>query len=185
MGSEVGSSGELGDRGLESSNISTASTSGAGSVLASRQSVAVRNTPCASEAVTQSGTRRLSVTSRPNPLEVAGLRGAREFMLAGLVTPSCESVRSRNWVHVQPRSRNGLRKTATQPAPPRCAQCCEGTLRERQPGHWRERAVTRLSPIPWTCASFVPETPDLAPRFPSCCSMVRRGSPVRVRKRAL
>jgi hypothetical protein len=61
----------------------------------------------------------------------------------------------------------------------------EGTLREQQPGHARPRAVMPLPTIPPACGIFVPATSRRCPRLPPRCSMVRRGSPVRVRKRAL
>jgi hypothetical protein len=60
----------------------------------------------------------------------------------------------------------------------------KGTLREHQPGHWRARAVTDLRPIPSSSAAFVPAASRTCPRFPPRCSMVRRGSTVRVRQRA-
>ena len=59
----------------------------------------------------------------------------------------------------------------------------EGTLRER--GHRRPRAVTELRVIPSACAAFVPSASRPCPRFPPRRSMVRRGSTVRVRQRAL
>jgi hypothetical protein len=51
----------------------------------------------------------------------------------------------------------------------------EGTLRERHRGHARPRLVTRLPPIPSSCAAFVPGASRPCPRFPPCRSMVRRG----------
>jgi hypothetical protein len=52
----------------------------------------------------------------------------------------------------------------------------EGTLRERHRGHARPRLVTRLRPIPSSCAAFVPGASWPCPRFPPCRSMVKRWS---------
>ena len=60
----------------------------------------------------------------------------------------------------------------------------QGTLREHHTGLARPRAVTRLRAIPSSCAAFVPAASRSYPRFPARCSMVRRGSTVRVRQRA-
>jgi hypothetical protein len=61
----------------------------------------------------------------------------------------------------------------------------EGTLREHQRGQPRAHAVSHLRTIPSSCVAFVPAASRLCPRFPPRCSMVRRGSTVRVRQRAL
>jgi hypothetical protein len=47
------------------------------------------------------------------------------------------------------------------------------------------RWVTHFRPFLSSCAAFVPAASRACPPFPSCCSMVRRGSTVRVRQRAL
>jgi hypothetical protein len=60
----------------------------------------------------------------------------------------------------------------------------QGTLREHHTGRARPRAVTRLRAIPSSCAAFVPAASRSYPRLPARCSMVRRGSTVRVRQRA-
>jgi hypothetical protein len=60
----------------------------------------------------------------------------------------------------------------------------KGTLREHQPGYARPRRVTRPQPIPPTSGISLAYATRACPRFPPRCSMVRRGSPVRVRKRA-
>ncbi len=60
----------------------------------------------------------------------------------------------------------------------------KGTLREHQPGHARPRAVTRFRQIPSLCGIFLPVVTRVCPRVPFPPSMVRRGSPVRVRQRA-
>jgi hypothetical protein len=60
----------------------------------------------------------------------------------------------------------------------------EGTLREHQPGHARPRPVTRPQPIPPTFAISLVAATRACSLFPPRRSMVRRGSPVRVRKRA-
>ena len=51
----------------------------------------------------------------------------------------------------------------------------DGTLREHQRGHARPRAVTRLGRFLRLQGSFGLGDPA-CPRFPACCSMVRRGS---------
>ena len=63
-------------------------------------------------------------------------------------------------------------------------QLGRGTLREHPGGQQRASAVTRLRAISSSCAAFVPAASRLCPLFPSRCSMVRRGSTVRVRQRA-
>jgi hypothetical protein len=60
----------------------------------------------------------------------------------------------------------------------------KGTLREHRADHARPRAVTPLRSVPPVCASFVAAATRRCPRVPSRCSMVRRGSTVRVRQRA-
>ena len=60
----------------------------------------------------------------------------------------------------------------------------QGNSEGTQRGYWRPRAITRLRTNPRSCSSFVPATSRPCPPFPPRCSMVRRGSPVRVRKRA-
>jgi hypothetical protein len=66
---------------------------------------------------------------------------------------------------------------------PRRRQDAKGTLREHQRRYWRPRAITRLRTNPRSCSSFVPATSRPCPPFPPRCSMVRRGSTVRVRQR--
>jgi hypothetical protein len=86
---------------------------------------------------------------------------------------------------------DGSRAGHTRPRAPACRSPAtpgagpKGTLREHQPGHRRSRAVTPPQPIPSSCAAFVPAGSRPCPRFPFRCSMVRRGSTVRVRQRAL
>jgi hypothetical protein len=60
----------------------------------------------------------------------------------------------------------------------------EGTLREHSCGHARPLAVSRRRSFSGVCGWFVSVDSLACPRFPPLCSMVRRGSPVRVRKRA-
>jgi len=61
----------------------------------------------------------------------------------------------------------------------------KGTLRERQPGQARPRPVTRPQAIPSASGSSLVDVTRACPRFPPRRSMVRRGSSVRVRQRAL
>ena len=61
----------------------------------------------------------------------------------------------------------------------------EGTLREHQPGHGRPRPITRPQSIPPSSGTSLVDVTRACPRLPPRCSMVRRESPVRVRKRAL
>jgi hypothetical protein len=64
----------------------------------------------------------------------------------------------------------GSRTTRRACRPP--SFCChirhrgEGTLREHQRGHPRQRAVTRFRAIPSFCAAFVPAMSRPCPRFP-------------------
>jgi hypothetical protein len=62
---------------------------------------------------------------------------------------------------------------------------CNGTLREHHFGHERPPATTHLHPIPPPYGTFVPAAARPCPPFPPRRSMVRRGSTVRVRQRAL
>jgi hypothetical protein len=64
-------------------------------------------------------------------------------------------------------------------------RCDEGTVREYARGHARPRSVSRPWGFPAFCGIFVGVASPACPRFPTCCSMVRRGSTVRVRQRAL
>jgi hypothetical protein len=80
-----------------------------------------------------------------------------------------------------PRSTNSSRR----PLVWRLGRAAEGTLREHRPGHARPPRVTPLQAIPSSCEAFVPASCRTYPRFPPGCSMVRRGSTVRVRQRAL
>jgi hypothetical protein len=61
----------------------------------------------------------------------------------------------------------------------------EGTLREHEAGHARPRAVIPRRGIRLSCGIFVPAASRPCPWFRPRCSMVRRGSTVRVRQRAL
>jgi hypothetical protein len=61
----------------------------------------------------------------------------------------------------------------------------KGTLREQQPGHARPSTVTRLQSISRGCRIFVPGASLACPPILLRRSMVRRGSTVRVRQRAL
>jgi hypothetical protein len=61
----------------------------------------------------------------------------------------------------------------------------EGTLREHKPGHARPRAVTPFRQNSSDCGIFVVAMTRGCPCFPLQTSMVRRGSTVRVRQRAL
>jgi hypothetical protein len=63
-------------------------------------------------------------------------------------------------------------RRATRPAAPGAA---EGTLREPHRGHARPRAAIRRPRIPSACRILVPAASRACPRFPPCCSMVRRG----------
>ena len=65
-----------------------------------------------------------------------------------------------------------------------CAARSEGTLREHQAGHSRPRPVNRPQPIPATSGISLVYATRAYPRFLPRCSMVRRGSTVRVRQRA-
>jgi hypothetical protein len=60
----------------------------------------------------------------------------------------------------------------------------EGTLREHSCGHARPLAVSRRRSFSGVCGWFVSVDSLACPRFPPPCSMVRRGSTVRVRQRA-
>jgi hypothetical protein len=60
----------------------------------------------------------------------------------------------------------------------------EGTLREHSCGHARPLAVSRRRSFSGVCGWFVSVDSLACPRFPPLCSMVRRGSTVRVRQRA-
>jgi hypothetical protein len=61
----------------------------------------------------------------------------------------------------------------------------EGTLREHSCGHARPLAVSRRRSFSGVCGWFVSVDSLACPRFPPLCSMVRRGSTVRVRQKAL
>ena len=57
-------------------------------------------------------------------------------------------------------------------------------MREHQSGHARPSRVTRPQQIPPTSGISLVDATRACPRLPPCCSMVRRGSTVRVRQRA-
>jgi hypothetical protein len=64
-------------------------------------------------------------------------------------------------------------------------RCDEGTVREHN-SRARSSAVGQSSlGVPGVCGIFVDVASPACPRFPRGCSMVRRGSTVRVRQRAL
>ena len=60
----------------------------------------------------------------------------------------------------------------------------EGTLREQNRGHARPCAVTRRRLIPPACGTSFVAVTRASPRVRARCSMVRRGSTVRVPQRA-
>jgi hypothetical protein len=80
--------------------------------------------------------------------------------------------------------RSGRLRVATR-EPASCSSTIRGNTEEHHREHGRPPAFTALRVPPAVSEAFVVALTRACPRFPSRCSMVRRGSTVRVRRRAL
>jgi hypothetical protein len=94
---------------------------------------------------------------------------------AGHVRPNVKGLRFRRGRPVSPEPASSS---------PRCCGCPVRSVGNIEGTPARARACTSCrssSAIPFSCAAFVPAASRSYLRFPARCSMVRRGSPVRVR----